>query len=544
MSSKETGGVIEAEPVDFDPEFLDVRDPVVLEKRGTEFDGRDMNRMGKLPQLRRTFRFPSIFGYSVVLGATWEFSLVIVALSLMNGGTAGGIWIFLAVCVGMFFVVLSMAEMASRHLHLEDSITGSLNLLLQNIKNFSATSSVCIPEYLRLHAPDLTSLGWFAVIGWQAAMASIAFACAQQFEGLIALNLPNYIIKGWHGTLLSIGVTVFAIIWNTVLVRKLPLLEGIIVILHVFGFFAFIVVLWVMAPRSDAKVVWTDFQDNGNWGNIGLSCLVGMTGPVITLIGADSACHLSEELKDAAWVLPRSMVATATVNYIMGFVMTVTVMSTLGDVDNILSTTTGQPYIQVLLNATQSQVGTSIMTAVVAVLLLFAAVNLVTTSSRQLFAFARDKGLPFSNSLAYVRPGWDIPLNAVLTTLAITTLISLIIIGSSIAFNVIVSIGQVGTVASYIVAIACIARKRLVKEPLLPSRFNLGKAGLTINLIALAFLTLAFVFPFFPAQSHPNAAEMNWNILVTGFTMGVAMIYYVFRARFTYRGPVEYVRRL
>jgi amino acid transporter len=244
--------------------------------------------------------------------------------------------------------------------------------------------------------------GWFAVIGWQAAMASISFACAQQFEGLIALNVPNYIVQGWHGTLLSIGVTIFAMVWNTVLVRKLPLVEGIIVILHIFGFFAFVVVLWVMAPRSDPKEVWTDFQDNGGWGSIGLSCLVGMTGPVITLIGADSACHLSEELKDASYVLPRSMVATATVNYILGFVMTITVMSTLGDVTSVLTTTTGQPYIQVVLNATQSRVGTSILTALVAILLLFSAVNLVTTSSRQLFAFARDKGLPFSSTLAYV----------------------------------------------------------------------------------------------------------------------------------------------
>jgi amino acid transporter len=244
--------------------------------------------------------------------------------------------------------------------------------------------------------------GWFAVIGWQAAMASISFACAQQFEGLIALNVPNYVVQGWHGTLLSIGVTIFAMVWNTVLVRKLPLVEGIIVILHIFGFFAFVVVLWVMAPRSDPKEVWTDFQDNGGWGSIGLSCLVGMTGPVITLIGADSACHLSEELKDASYVLPRSMVATATVNYILGFVMTITVMSTLGDVTSVLTTTTGQPYIQVVLNATQSRVGTSILTALVAILLLFSAVNLVTTSSRQLFAFARDKGLPFSSTLAYV----------------------------------------------------------------------------------------------------------------------------------------------
>ena len=116
-------------------------------------------------------------------------------------------------------------------------------------------------------------------------------------------------------------------------------------VLHVFGFFAFIVVLWVMGPRGDSKV-WTEFQDNGNWGNVGLSCLVGLTSPVITLIGADSACHLSEELKDAAYVLPRSMVATAVINYTMGFVMTITLMSTLGgDIPGVLGTPIGQPYI-------------------------------------------------------------------------------------------------------------------------------------------------------------------------------------------------------
>ena len=94
--------------------------------------------------------------------------------------------------------------------------------------------------------------------------------------------------------------------------------------------------------------------------------------------------------------------------------MTITIMSTLGDIDSVMATTTGQPYIQVLLNATQSRVGTSILTATVAILLLFAAVNLVTTASRQLFAFARDQGLPFSKSLAYVL--CQIPVLVVLLT--------------------------------------------------------------------------------------------------------------------------------
>jgi choline transport protein len=40
------------------------------------------------------------------------------------------------------------------------------------------------------------------------------------------------------------AVVVIAIIFNTLLYRKLPLVEGIVIIAHVFGFFAFVVVLW------------------------------------------------------------------------------------------------------------------------------------------------------------------------------------------------------------------------------------------------------------------------------------------------------------
>src|SRR6266498_5144337 len=118
-----------------------------------------------------------------------------------------------------------------------------------------------------------------------------------------------------------------------------------------------------------------------------------------------------------------------------------------------------------------------------------------------------------------VRPGWDIPLNAILTSFIITSLLSLIILGSTIAFNVIASIAQVGITLSYIVAIGCIFRKRLFREPLLPSRFSLGRAGFTNNALALIFLLFANVMPFFPAVSSPTLAEMNWNILVTGFTI-------------------------
>lgn len=47
-------------------------DVVLSEKKGTPDDQKDMWRMGKVQELRRNFRFVSIFGYSMILMATWE----------------------------------------------------------------------------------------------------------------------------------------------------------------------------------------------------------------------------------------------------------------------------------------------------------------------------------------------------------------------------------------------------------------------------------------------------------------------------------------
>ena len=87
------------------------------------------------------------------------------------------------------------------------------------------------------------------MLGWQVGLTGGSLIASQQFEALIVLANPDYVIKGWHGSLLTIAVTMFAIVCNTVLIRKLPLLEGIVMVLHVFGFFA---VLVALCPQPSA----------------------------------------------------------------------------------------------------------------------------------------------------------------------------------------------------------------------------------------------------------------------------------------------------
>lgn len=246
-------------------------------------------------------------------------------------------------------------------------------------------------------------LGWISVLGWQTGLASLAFLVGTMIQGLITLNNPDYVPQGWHGTLLVIAVTAFCIIFNTVLAQRLPMVEGLVLMVHILGFFAVLIPLWVLAPRASASDVFTTFLNLGGWSSTGLAFFVGLLSPVYTLIGADSAVHMSEEINDASLVLPKAIMWAAVVNGSLGWVMIITFAFTLGDLFAILETPTGYPFIQVFYNTTKSNAGTSIMTAIIIVNITSACISTVATASRQTWSFARDQGLPFSKVLSHVR---------------------------------------------------------------------------------------------------------------------------------------------
>ena len=116
------------------------------------------------------------------------------------------------------------------------------------------------------------------------------------------------------------------------------------------------------------------------------------------------------------------------------------------------------------------------------VCLLFATISIMTTSSRMTYAFARDGGLPASKWLAKVHPTLELPLNALYLTTVLVVIFGCIFLGSSSAFNAIISVSVVALGVSYgmPVAINCLRGRRM-----LPSRaFVLpGPFGWIANLV-------------------------------------------------------------
>lgn len=125
----------------------------------------------------------------------------------------------------------------------------------------------------------------------------------------------------------------------------------------------------------------------------------------------------------------------------------------------------------------------------------------------------------------------------------IAILLSLINIGSTVAFNIVSSLSIGALLSSYVVSISCVTLKRLRGEPLLASTFSLGRFGLSVNIFSVLFLVFAFVMTFFPTTPHPAAPAMNWNILVYGVVVIFSISYFLVRGRHRYVGPVVYVKK-
>jgi amino acid transporter len=231
-------------------------------------------------------------------------------------------------------------------------------------------------------------------------------------------------------------------------------------------------------------------------------------------------------------------------NGVLGFVMIITYCFCITDIEKAISSPTGYPFIEVFYQATGSKGATTAMTLIIVVLLIAAGISILATASRQAFAFARDDGMPLPHVWRrVVKVGTEIPLNAVLLSLSITVLLALINIGSTAAFNSVVSLLVSSLFTGYFISIGCILLKRLRGEPLPPSRWSMGRAAIPMNVIALLYITFALIMSFFPVARVVTPSSMNWSVLVWGCIVGFSTLTYFYHGRHVYKGPVVYVNK-
>jgi choline transport protein len=142
-----------------------------------------------------------------------------------------------------------------------------------------------------------------------------------------------------------------------------------------------------------------------------------------------------------------------------------------------------------------------------------------------------------------VYPGWDVPLNAIFMSFIVTSVFSLINLGSSVALVAVASLSASLLLTSYMVSISTLLLRRATGLNLPSRRWSLGRWGATVNITALCFLSVFWIFSFFPPTAVVTTTTMNWNALMFAIIIVVATLYYAIKARHEYVGPVMLVKR-
>ncbi|KAF9634607.1 hypothetical protein BFW01_g5502 [Lasiodiplodia theobromae] len=231
------------------------------------------------------------------------------------------------------------------------------------------------------------------------------------------------------------------------------------------------------------------------------------------------------------------MFASITLNGILGLCTVIAIAFCLGsDPSSILSTPTGYPLIQMFANATspgnENFRAATAMCSIIILACIAATINVLTSASRMLWAFARERGLPFSSSI-------------------IASLLSLINIGSAVAFNAFTSLVVVASFATFILSASTLLLKRIRHRrrhstenddsndiPL--GAFNLGSnaTGIPIIVASIAYSLLGAFFSLWPPAPDPKPEELNWSGVVFGGGVVWSLLYWAVWGRKVYTGPV------
>ncbi|KAK5694409.1 hypothetical protein LTR17_024831 [Elasticomyces elasticus] len=490
----------------------------------TVADAEAMKRMGKDQQLVRQFRLLSIASFTAIAMATWEIGLFTISQSLVDGGRPGLIWSTFWNFICFAPIYLSMAEMASMA-----PIAGAQ---YHWVSEFAPESCQRFLSYIT---------GWSSTLAWQSGNAIGIFIVGSLIQTIISINDESYGFAAWQCTLLAFGAMLIAYCGSVYGSKALPYWQNAVFAVHIMAYFAYIIPIWVSAPTATHQQVWTEFSNEGGWSSMGLTVLIGQLTGISQQVGLDTAAHMSEEVRNASASVPKAMLYIYFCNFFLMFPAFLTVCYHIPDIDAALNDSTTYPAIYVLR---QSMSPGWVTVILVIILLLNIASNMVylTAVSRDLFAFARDKGFPFSKWLSTVHPTRKIPQNASTLSCGIAIVLGLIYIGSPVAFYAINSLLTVALLQCYCLSIGCVLWRRIYHPTTLPpSEFALGRWGVPVNALAVLYSFWAFFWCFWPQATPVTASGFNWSSAIFVAVLLIALIYFAFVARHHYVGPVTEV---
>ncbi|RHZ65337.1 GABA permease GabA [Aspergillus thermomutatus] len=499
-------------------------------------DDAQLAAMGHKAELDRNFSMLSMLGLAFAILNSWTALSASLSLSLPSGGSVSVVWGLITAGICNLCIAASLAEFLSAYPTAGGQYHWVAVSELSHIIAIMNRANKLEVSWERW-TPILSWItGWVNVSGWVALVATGGLLGSQLILGVISLMNPEYEAQRWHQFLIYIAYNIAAFIINALMNSVLPWVTKSAFIWSLTGFAVIcITVLACASPNySSGKFVFTDFINETGWPD-GVAWLLGLLQGGLGVTGFDGVAHMIEEIPNASVVGPKIMIGCVGIGTVTGTIFLIVLLFVAGNIDDVISSAAG-PLLQILKNATNSNAGAICLLMFPLVCMLFATISIMTTSSRMIFAFARDGGLPASPFFSKVHPKLKVPLNALYLNLALVVIFGCIFLGSTSAFNAIVSASVVLLDIAYgmPIAVNCMRGRNMLPERpfVLP---NL--VGWIANAISLAYIAVTTVLFLFPPELPVSGSNMNYCVAAFGIIIVISTIQWFVDGRKNFTGP-------
>ena len=505
----------------------------------TSEDEKILHKLGYAQELFRAMGGFRNFAISFTIISILAGCLTSYFVAFERGGPVAVTWGWLLVGLMSTLIALSMAEIASAY-----PTAGGLYYWAS-----------------KLGGPGWGwATGWFNLIGQVAVTAAIGYGLAT-FATVLFDYWFSYTTRmdDWFGASANMSIYILyaafllaACLINVLNIRITSGLNMISAWWHMIGV-AIIVGVLIIVPdqHQSLSYVFTETVNVSGYGN----GVVGFTHPTFwfvfglglllsqyTITGFDASAHTAEETHNASRGAAVGMWTSVVVSVIFGWILllavTFSIPSTEGALENIGIVV---PWIW---TESMSQNWAEALLFICVVAQFFCVTASVTSASRMMFAFSRDRavpGHPIWRRVAKNRvPVWSVFGIGVFAAVLMIPAIWNYLVG----YGVGTAIAVIGLYIAFILPVWLRWRKGDSWDE--PRAWTLGKHYKWLNPISIAWvalITILFIFPLYKA-GLPWEADFSWEL--TNYTVlwfaGIGLIFggwWFLSARKWFTGPVR-----
>ncbi|PYI35045.1 amino acid permease [Aspergillus indologenus CBS 114.80] len=467
-------------------------------------------QMGHKQELKRHFSVWSLIGLAANCTISWTGLGLGLITSINAGGPGALIYGFILVFILQCFLATSLAEFVSAY-----PVEGGM---------YHWIAAIAPNRY-----SDVLSFaaGWSTVFGWIFTTASTNLVYASNFMALVGLYKTDFVLQPWMTfvayqgfNLLTCAIVMFGNKW-------MPAINKFSLCYLQLAWLAILVTVAAAAPKhNDAEFVFRTWINETGWENNVICFITGLVNPLYSLGGLDGITHITEEMPNPGRNAPLALACTLGIAFVTGLSYLLALMFSVQDYTTLADSPTGLPLAEIFRQATQSRGG-----AFALVFLLWVAVGPCMIGSqlstgRMFWAFARDGGLPFSRFCSKVSPRYGVPVNAQLVVGIIVALLGCIYLGSSTAFNSMMS--SAVTINNFAYLVPILTNVLLRRQTMHHGPFTLSFAvGMTVNIITVAWLVFAIVFFSFPYEMPVTVSNMNYTCVCVGGFLFLELLWWL-----------------